>query len=68
MTIDDVIDKINTKLQKKAKKQKKKDAKKVSTTDVSAIQENVFMGEDMNAKIPFQDCIEVQFGEDGNIE
>lgn len=26
------------------------------------------MGEDMNAKIPFQDCIEVQFGENGNIE
>lgn len=31
-------------------------------------QSNIFMGEDMNAKIPFQDCIEVQFGEDGNIE
>lgn len=30
--------------------------------------ENIFMGENMDAKVPFQDCIEVQFGEIGNIE
>jgi hypothetical protein len=40
----------------------------MSTNELTSAQENIFMGEDMNAKIPFQDCIEVQFSEEGNIE
>lgn len=63
-----MIDQINTKLVKKVKKQLKKVKKKMSTNELTSAQENIFMGEDMNAKIPFQDCIEVQFSEEGNIE
>ena len=40
----------------------------MSSKEVVKAQANIFMGEDMNAKVPFQDCIEVQFGEEGNIE
>lgn len=65
--MEDVIDHINDKLEKKVKK-KKKVEKKLSGTELASAQANIFMGEDMNAMIPFQDCIEVQFGEEGNIE
>ncbi|CAI2359557.1 unnamed protein product [Moneuplotes crassus] len=68
VTVDDVLEKINEKVTKKVKKKSKKVQKKVSAQELIKAQENIFMGEDMNAKIPFQDCIEVQFGEEGNIE
>ena len=42
--------------------------RKGTTSELVAAQADIFMGEDMNAKIPFEDCIEVQFGEQGNIE
>lgn len=68
ITVEDVIDKINEKLEKKAVKKKKKIQRKGTSGDLVKAQQNIFMGEDMNASVPFQDCIEVQFGEYGNIE
>ena len=40
----------------------------MTSNKLEEVKENIFMGEDMNAKVPFQDCIEVQFSENGNIE
>lgn len=70
VTIEDVIEKINAKVIERAEKIKKQANldKKATSNKLEELKENIFMGEDMNAKVPFQDCIEVQFSDDGNIE
>ena len=66
--MDDVIEQINQRIEKRVKKARKKLERKVSSKEFNQAKEKVFMGENMDVKIPFQDCIEVQFGSDGNIE
>lgn len=69
VTIDDIVDHINQKQEKKITKTKKKAVRKGTSTDLNKYQEqNIFMGEDMNAKVPFQDCIEVEFDENGSVK
>lgn len=57
-------------LNKTKKKRKAKESEKevIAPGKFGGAKEGIFMGENMNAKIPFQDCIEVQFNEDGNIQ
>ena len=68
ITLDDIIDQINERIEKRIKKARRKLELKVSSKQFIQAQEKTFMGENMEVKIPFQDCIEVQFGNDGNIE